>query len=246
MIEQIHKFQNNVKTVVSAIFGVLSGVSIVVLKEQKSETHLVLILIAILLVIILQKVTEWLVMKLINNSIAVRRWILGQNFIEGLWVQESFLVDKNEKTRHGYSIITIGMVDLQYHLSGIVFDKEFELLATFHSETSTYKDFNLNYLFSGKSQNDQQSNVAGLGKMAFVKGNKFPQMMNGNLLESRHQDKIAFQGERIKKEFLTENELNNWKHAKQFLVQYYSSEGHRNRDAGFQQTGGKASRLKRA
>ncbi len=146
MIDSLNSFINWLRTIISTVVSVLSGLF---LKNYLNIDDFSIILIAVIIVlVIISKSIEFILHWVVNNSTGLRKVILGNHFIEGYWIQE-FIKNPEFEAIERVTLTKISYSNQGYIVTGETFNFDCESRGTFHSKYSEYKNFCLEYAFEG-------------------------------------------------------------------------------------------------
>lgn len=150
-------FYHNIEALITSILGILSGYIINEITLEKSQLWLAVIG-AIVLILIIERAILWLIVKIVQNSIALRKLIFSGHFIEGNWLCAIYdpAITSNEQNLVGYSKFTISFDDDKHVVKGSIINKECtQITGAFYSSHSEYSKINkeLVYIFSGDNLN---------------------------------------------------------------------------------------------
>lgn len=166
-----NSFYHNIEALVTSILGIISGYIIHEITLEKSQLWLAIIG-AIVLILIIERSILWVIVKIVQNSLALRRLIFSGHFIEGNWLCAIYdpSVPANEPNLVGYSKFTISFDDDKHVVKGSIINKECtQITGAFYSSHSEYSKSNkeLVYIFSGDNLNVRNSLIPGSKKEIF-------------------------------------------------------------------------------
>lgn len=205
MIDDIVKFTQWSKTIITSVIGVLSGILIKSVTIAEGSFGVILIAVFILIIVI-SKIVEFVINLIISRSTRIRRLLLGQNFIEGYWVEG--VIDIAEINRvESLALIKITFVDNRYSVSGESFALDNTLRGSFHSVYSDYKNFCLKYSYEGINSEHTDSKVVGNGELIFTPNDTYPRRLTGNLIDNFHRDRVMVTAEKIDETMLSNMDI---------------------------------------
>lgn len=166
-----NNFYHNVEALITSILGIVSGYVIHEITLEKSQLWLA-ILGAIVFILIIERSILWMIVKVVQNSIALRKLIFAGNFIEGDWLCAIYdpSISENEDKLIGFSQFTISYDDDKHVVKGSIINKECsQITGAFYSSHSEYSKANkeLIYIFSGDNLNTRRDLNTGSKKEMF-------------------------------------------------------------------------------
>ncbi len=175
MFKTINAAHNALK---AAAATALAGVSGFLLEKYKSPNMSTMIIVAGL-IFIANAFFIYTLTSLIDSTRFLRRIVLGNDYLEGFWVQKIKSSSKELSQAPHYTIIEITFEKARYKLSGISFRAdEPNYTATFQSDISTYAENKLKYPFKGttleKDIKKAKNVFSGYTSLTFVQINNSP------------------------------------------------------------------------
>lgn len=199
MLKKIENQINICKAVASSIIGTISGFLLKKFLFEKPETDYITLLIIAIIVFFLTAIANYLITSFIEKNKFLRKKILGNDFIEGHWIQ------KIESESYGlmhtvqYSLIKISIEKSHYKVVGTSFQTDgSETTAHFFSQTSDFNGVILSYPFTVESLEYKDSkNIFGHTKLHFSKTGGLPDSYFG-IVESNVREKpVKVRGKKI-------------------------------------------------
>ncbi|GEM_PF-5456314 len=204
MFKNINSFYQWVETISTAILGLASGFFINEIELENQHTWL-LIIMAVLFIVMSERLLHLLFSKIINSSHRLRRAILRGHFIEGKWLGVVRNTGKNSKI-YGYSLVHIVHSDKSYEVLGKIFNPETqEFNGGFRSSDSHYySDERLfTYYFEGFNQHDNSSSeIIGKAKVNVTQMDFSPTEMMGTIADTKNKYELNLELYKIKPELL--------------------------------------------
>ena len=166
-----NSFYHNIEALITSILGIISGYIIHEITLEKSQLWLAIIG-AIVLILIIERSILWLIVKVVQNSLALRKLIFAGHFIEGDWICAIYdpAVNEGEQNLVGYSKFTISFEEDKHIVKGSIINKECsQITGAFYSSHSEYSKANkeLIYIFSGDNLNTRNHINPGSKKEIF-------------------------------------------------------------------------------
>lgn len=195
MIDKIQSFKSWTQTIITSIIGVLSGL---VLKNVSSfnDINILLLLITIFIIILISKFTQYILNKIIANSVKLRKLLLGKHFIEGYWIEG--VIDISEVNKlESFAIIKISYIDTYYEVSGDSYSTNGKLRGSFQSIYSDYEKYHLRYSYKGINSEHNEADVIGNAEIKFSPSNKYPVRLTGNLIDNFHKERVMITAEKL-------------------------------------------------
>jgi hypothetical protein len=156
-----------------------------------NPTITMLLLIAI--VVLLSRITEFLIKELVSKSRWLRRIVLGTQFIEGRWI-DKVVTDGNVES---IALLTITYSNNQFEVNGESLDLMGDKLGAFHTYISVFDNWELKYAYHGVNIRKGDIRIDGYGEYNFVRHEKFPLSFLGFLHDSRHMKQVHVQAEKV-------------------------------------------------
>lgn len=150
-----------------------------------------LTLVTFLGLVVLIKCLDYPFAKGVEKSRKLRRMILGDAYIEGVWFNK---VKSGEENRYG--LLNIEYQDESICVHGEQYDESGNLKSTWHSVMSTYreKDLNLTYAYEANyflpAGDKQVSTIQGISSIRFL---KTPAGGSPNTYEGSYEDSVPVQ-----------------------------------------------------
>lgn len=192
MVKKIDQLYQWIETIITAILGILSGYFIY--EVQMASNHKwFLVIIAVILIVLIEKVLHMIFSKIVNSSKLLRRLVLREHFIEGKWFGKVINTGEN-KELYGYSIVTIDYSDQGYEVKGKVFDIHSQsFTGGFSSNDSHYysEEQIFTYYFTGFNLYDGSSNdIVGKTHLKVVESSIFPIEFMGTVFDTKNKNEL--------------------------------------------------------
>jgi hypothetical protein len=163
--------------------------------DDKTQKPVLVIVCAFLGLIAVIKVSEKVAEFAIERWRGLRRTILGDNYIEGVWFNK---VPINSPL---YGLLRIEIKDSSVRISGEQYDRNGAMTATWHSEMARFDGSILSYAYRATySQHGQEQEVHGVSQISFAKVSRTgePRSYNGHYHDSvGQQQTCCFTGFRL-------------------------------------------------
>ncbi|MBT9330478.1 hypothetical protein [Paracidobacterium acidisoli] len=183
-----------VATAVSAIAALVLDRLQQIFRQRSVLWIVVLALVAVVL-FFLNQVFE----GLLEHSLAFRRLVAGNEFIEGYWFDIS--VDKTHRAVHHGSFITIWWESGRFVINGIEFDPNGNRICTFRSTSSAYLDRVLTFSYESHTETYNLAIETGIDQLQF---DNPPQSYSGFYFDYTKTVDFRVQGSRIDQSVLEE------------------------------------------
>lgn len=204
MFKNIQSFYQWIETVSTAILGLFSGFLINEIQVDFTRKW-ILIVIAVALIVIAEKLIHLFFISLINNSIKVRKIILRSHFIEGKWLGVLRNTGNNSDVL-GYSSLTILHQESSYEVLGKIFyPSKGQFVGGFRSNNSRYlnEEREFTYYFEGFNQHDKKSDtIIGKASLSVTLIDSFPKEMMGSMVDTKNMSELNLELYRIDDELL--------------------------------------------
>jgi len=196
-VSKLETVKKSVRFILTSIAIASSGIlqsKINVLKDSRVLDVILLTATLLFFVEILMRIIN----ELLENSLPLRKFLLHNEFIEGLWVDYS---DQN------FGIIKIDYSNNEFLVSGESYDKNLNFLGNWTSDTCYFDKGIFKYLHT--SNYHENSQELGYSEYSFFNNNdnKYPNQFSGYFIDlTSKSSKIRVQGQRIsddKKKLLT-------------------------------------------
>ena len=201
-METVQTFQSWVKTIVTSSIGVVSGFLINEMTQSQEITWLIVIS-GIVFVVIMEKSLGWILEELIEQSLLLRKLILGKHFIEGYWV-ERVIHSSDPSLNYGYSLINIAYSKSGYLVEGEILDSQCsDSIGNFQSKHAKYTNGSLEYFFSGINVTDvNDKTIVGTTEFLFSYGLKYPTRLKGKIIDTKNKSVLKLEAEKLGKSWL--------------------------------------------
>ncbi len=165
------------------------------LLDDKTRKPVLVTLFAFLGLIAFIKVAEAVAEFAIERWRGLRRTILGDNYIEGVWFNKVPLASPL------YGLLRIEIKESSVRVSGEQYDHNGAMTATWHSEMARFDGSTLAYAYRATySKHGQQYEVHGVSHISFAKASRTgaPRSYNGHFHDSvGQQETCCFTGFRL-------------------------------------------------
>lgn len=131
-VQKVHEYIDTL-LVISVLYA--EGTILDNLEQHYFKNHTLIFVGCIVFFVSVFKLLEWLIAKLIKNSEHIREFILGEDFIEGIWFDST--VEDNEKT---YGLFTNSYHGTEIEQNGELYSEECQPLNSWTSIASSYKE----------------------------------------------------------------------------------------------------------
>lgn len=219
MFKNIENFYNWIETVITAILGVTSGLIIYEIQLERSHKWLIAI-IAVILIVLAEKILHLIFSKIVNNSQWLRRTLLREHYIEGKWLGTVYNTGENSEV-YGYSIVTIIYTDKGYEVLGKIFDpKSDQFNGGFKSSDSHYysEERIFSYFFTGFNQFDGSSrDIVGRTRLEVTQRNPIPSEFMGTIFDTKNKHELNLTIAKIDESDLIDCNINTKVGLKQLL-----------------------------
>lgn len=166
------------------------------LNTTDSGAHFGLLVAAIILVMLISKSLEALFSLAVENSVTLRKLVMGSQFMEGYWIDK--VVDvANDNTMLSVGILKISFYHGMIMVSGTGYSPKYDPLGSFQTYISKYDAFTLKYGYVSILPRDGGTEVHGHGQYMFSQGNDSPVRFTGFMQDSHFTNKILIEGEKI-------------------------------------------------
>jgi len=211
MSNKIKNFISWVDATFTSIIGVLSYFIInklnILFKGQ-----ILSILATIIIVILFSKSIHYLITKLISESSKMRKLIMKNEYIEGVWMD--IVMDKTDIT--SYAIFSIVYENNQFINSGRIYNIEGDKIGSFTSHSTFYNSYKLNFMYEGYAQNVKDKKSAGFGEYTFERNKKEPNELEGFIYDTHYRKNLIVRAIRV-----NENDAKNM-NDKDFRQKYFN------------------------
>jgi len=208
MFKNIESFYKWVETISTAILGLLSGYLIHEIEIEKGKKWL-MVVIAVLAIVMTEKLLHITFSKIINSSQKLRRSILRGHFIEGKWLGIVRNTGDNSEI-YGYSFVTIMYNDKGYEVMGKIFNPMTnEFNGGFRSSDSHYynEERLFTYYFEGFNQHDNKSDeIIGKAKLNVTQIDTIPTEFMGTIADTKNKQELNLELYKIKPTTLEQND----------------------------------------
>lgn len=206
MFKNIESFYKWVETISTAILGLLSGYLIHEIEKGKKW---LMVVIAVLAIVMAEKLLNMTFSKIINSSQKLRRSILRGHFIEGKWLGVVRNTGDSSDV-YGYSFVTIMYSDKGYEVMGKIFNPNTnEFNGGFRSSDSHYynEERLFTYYFEGFNQHDNMSDeIIGKAKLNVTQMNPIPTEFMGTIADTKNKKELNLELYKIKPELLDKHD----------------------------------------
>jgi hypothetical protein len=219
MFSNIKSFYNWVETISTAILGLFSGYLIHEIEIEKGRKWLIVVL-AVLAIVMAEKLLHMIFSKIINSSQRLRRSILRGHFIEGKWL--GVVRNTGESSDiYGYSYVTIMYSDKGYEVMGKIFNpKTNEFNGGFRSSDSHYynEERLFTYYFEGFNQHDNMSDeIIGKVKLNVTQMNPIPTEFMGTITDTKNKKELNIELYKIRTKLHEEHDATTKKGLKKII-----------------------------
>ena len=203
MLKKLEKKINRWKSISTSFVGITGGFLLrLYIFENEGSNIFTYIGIAVVIGLctfgVSDKISSW-----IENSKWIRRRILGNNFIEGHWIQniESESYDLMHTVQ--YSVLKITFEKSSLKVEGLSFELDgSKSTASFHSDSTEFDGKILRYPFTVESlEFKNKKSIFGKTELHFEKIGKRPQKFFGVVESNVREHPVKVRGEKIKDNF---------------------------------------------
>lgn len=196
-VSKIESFNSILKTILVSIALVISGLIQLVFFKPESENKIFWLLLTGAILLVLIEIIAKIAENLIDSNSKIRKLILREDFIEGLWIDITEI--------NTYAIINIRYKKGEYHLQGESYDENGRLLGNWESISTWSSNCKLRCNYKGNYEN-QISEFDGINEFVFVSANNsIPFQFSGYYLDIFEENKsYRIRGERISDNYLKE------------------------------------------
>lgn len=178
----------------------------------------------IAILIMLFKLLEWVIELFVERTIWLRRLILGDEYLEGVWCDKITIDDK-----FCYAILTITLDNEMYYINGSQFYIDGTLQHTWNTLASKYDDHIIRFLYHSTYYDNSDDDPYGYCIYCFEKKNlhHFPTTYNGKYKDiGKDQIERPFVGYKILRKDILKKLKAPEKHIETFreIVQFYFGE----------------------
>ena len=192
MVKKIEQLYRWIETVITAIIGITSGYFVYEIQIVSNHKWALVILI-VGLIVLCEKLLHIIFKKVINNSIMLRKLILREHFIEGLWFGKVINTGADNET-YGYSIVRIEHKDHGYEVKGKVYDLQLKTFtAGFSSSDSHYysEEQIFIYYFTGYNLYDgSAADIIGRTNLKVIQSHKYPTEFMGTVFDTKNKHEL--------------------------------------------------------
>lgn len=204
MFKNIESFYKWVETISTAILGLLSGYLIHEIEIEEGRKWLIVV-IAVLAIVMAEKLLHMLFSSVINSSKRLRKSILRSHYIEGKWLGVVRNTGENSNI-FGYSYVTIRYSDKGYEVMGKIFNpKTSEFNGGFRSSDSHYynEERLFTYYFEGFNQHDNSaSEIIGKAKVNVTQMNPYPTEFMGTIADTKNMKELNLELYKIEEDLI--------------------------------------------
>jgi len=218
-MNNIQKLEN-----VSLYFGVfvgsiLTNISYDYLKTHGLSDYLLTVILFLVLAVSIQALSA-MSRTIIKQSSWVRRIIVGDDYIEGIWVD---VAEHNGSKSYGLFIVRY--VKNSFHVVGKEFDDQGQVIYDWQSINSSFDGDRLIYLYSTHTRlGHSVADNYGVSSLTFIRSgpNKFPKSATGYFIDAAlNFRKVVTTAE--KKSNHVFKTLNNIDETRKFILEWISS-----------------------
>jgi hypothetical protein len=206
MFKNIESFYKWVETISTAILGLLSGYLIHEIEKGKKW---LMVIVAVLAIVMAEKLLHITFRKIINSSQKLRKSILRGHFIEGKWLGIVRNTGENSEIL-AYSFVTIMHSDTGYEVMGKIFNPiTNEFNGGFRSSDSHYynEERLFTYYFEGFNQHDNKSDeIIGKAKLNVTQMDIIPIEFMGTIADTKNKKELKLELYKIKPTVLEQND----------------------------------------
>jgi hypothetical protein len=219
MFKNIENFYNWIETIITAILGVSSGLIIYEIQAEKGHKWIIA-LVAVVLIVLAEKILHIIFSKVVNNSQRLRRTLLREHYIEGKWLGTVYNTGETSEI-YGYSIVTIIYTDKGYEVLGRIFDpKTDQFNGGFKSSDSHYysEERIFSYFFTGFNQFDgSPREIVGRTRLEVTHRNPIPLEFMGTIFDTKNRHELNLTITKIEDSLLAEHNIDTKAGVKKLL-----------------------------
>lgn len=134
-MQRVQKIHEYIDTLLVVAVLYTEGSILDRLEQHFFRNHTLIFVGCILFFVLVFKLLEWLITKLIKNSASIREFILGEDFIEGIWFDAT--VEDSNRT---YGLFTNSYHGTEIEQNGELYSAECLPLNSWTSIASSYKE----------------------------------------------------------------------------------------------------------
>lgn len=200
MLKKLENRINKWQTTTSTLIGITAGFlfRLYIFENQNSNmfTYIGIAFVIGLCTFILNNIIS----SFIENSKLVRRSVLGNNFIEGYWIQNIETESYGLMHTVQYSVLKISFDRTSLKIEGISFELDgSKTTANFYSHSSEFDGKILRYPFTVESlEFKNKINIFGRTELQFEKVGDLPESYFGTVESNVRKKPVKVRGEKIK------------------------------------------------
>lgn len=192
-MERLKSLQAWFNTLMAAVCAVLAIYLDKIENNLNKGLYIVFILISLILII---KSAESILEYTVSHSSIFRRYLFGDSFVEGLWV--NVVIDKTNQTVLFGGIILFKYRMGEIHESGYSFNVDGKFMGTFETTHTYFEDLCLRYTYTLDSTGAQPVEIKGYGETKFKAEESGPPMVyTGFFCDTIHNSSLHVYGEKL-------------------------------------------------
>ncbi len=200
MLKKLENQINIWKAVSSSLLGTTSGYMFrKFIFENPDSTPVTWISIAIVIFAV-TVISNFVLSSLIEKSSLIRKWILGNHFIEGYWIQNIETESYGLMHTVQYSLLKITYEKFNFKVEGTSFALDgSKNTANFYSHVTEFDGVILRYPFTVETlEFNKKNNIFGKTELHFSKVGKLPELYFGTVESNVRKKPVKVRGEKIK------------------------------------------------
>ncbi|MGC4038684.1 MAG: hypothetical protein QM764_22160 [Chitinophagaceae bacterium] len=233
-MEKLEKFYKVVNVILIVLMLSVEGE----LRHWLEETGLkekewLLFVVLVLILVVVFKILEWLIEVLVEKNPVLRKWILGNEYLEGVWCDRT-TIDNN----YLFAVLTISFSDGMYFVNGAQYYPDGQEHHSWSTIASKFDNSTMRLLYRSIyfHEGDKKDEYMGYSSFTFEKMNlnKFPISYTGKYKDFGADNiERPYKGYKIVKQELLEDlhVPEKQRHALQEIFKLYFGDKHQKHNA---------------